>query len=427
MNFVTIAVETAEFPCHAIYSIGLVKYQDGKKIDIFYSLVKPPELCVQPNVAITHERLSVTNNRYTAEDLQNAPTIAELWLSKIHSFIGNFCLVSRRMGYDIDILLANLEWFGLPSPALSYFCFFQLGWNLWPSIKQHSHLPSFAEELGVEHKINNTLDEAEVYGKIILMAAEKLKSSNIDDLLRAAKLQIEMIVKSSLNLWENNLEKPLEDYDILELEHLAVVLYKRCLGNKNYQKKRFADIINDILWERGKRLDENHVWTEENVNKLLKANELLVLAAKKGHNYAQSIVEKLGIERIDGDKNGRLVNDAEIKLTPYIGGYEDLEDSDLYCFTHVLCEPINNNYLLMFYANDTTYFEVSENYNYYFSDENRETLDCFKDKYISYAIHELLEAHWFDHDIMNINRVHIEVKVESGVSSELYKEEYYGV
>jgi len=440
MNFVTIAIEKAKAPCNTIYSIGLVKYQDGKKVDAFYSLVKPPELCVQPNIAITH-------NRYTAEDLQNAPTIAELWLSKIYSFIGNFCLVSRIMGNDLDVLLINLEWFGLPIPVLKYFCFFRLGWKLWPSIEQHSHLPSFAEELGVEYKINNTLDEAEVYGKIILIAAEKLKSSDIDDLLRAAndelgvyekiilmaaekykssdidvllraeKLQIEMIVKSSLNLWKNNLEKPLEEYDIKALEQLAVDLYEDCLLHRK-NPEGVVGLLNDIVHERGTRLNDSFSWTEENVSKLLRANDLLVSAAEKAYAQAQSLIEKLKIKR---DENNDLIGyEIEIKLTPYISGYADPESDAGASFMNIICEPLDNKYLLTCDADDNKYFDRSETWLEGLWDENLKILDCFKDKYISYAVHELWDAHWFFHDIMNIDRVHIEVKMEAEIGYEKY-------
>ena len=412
MNFVTIAIElshTKYFTRHTIYSIGMVKYQDGKKADSFFSLLKPPELCVQPNLAILHDR-------YTSEDLMCVPTLAELWNNKIFPFIGDNCIVSKRMGYDLDILLVNLEWFGVSSPVLKYFCFHNLGWKVWPFIKQHSHLLSFADKLGVEYATNNTLDEADVYGKIVLLAADKHFVSDLDELLKVSKLRKYTKIKSSLNIWENSLEKQLEEYAIKELEELAVDLYEYCLHNKN-AKKEMLELLNDIIHERGARLHSNFVWTEENVSKLLKVNDLLVSAAEKANAQAQSFIEKLEIKK---DEHNDLIDyEIEIKLIPYISGYNDTGAS----FMYVLCEPLDNKYLLTCDADDNKYFDRSETWLEGLWDENLKVLDCFKDKYISYAVHELWDAHWWFHDIMNIDRVYIEVRT---VAEIVYKNSIEG-
>ena len=126
------------------------------------------------------------------------------------------------------------------------------------------------------------------------------------------------------------------------------------------------------------------------------------------------MIEKLNIKKIDSDELS--LNDVEIKLTPYISGYEDNED----CFLHVLCEPINEKYLLEFSADDTQYFDKSVSWTEGLWDEDLKILDCFKDKYISYAVYELWDAHWCFHDIMNIERVHIEVRIEIEVGYEKY-------
>ena len=147
----------------------------------------------------------------------------------------------------------------------------------------------------------------------------------------------------------------------------------------------------------------------ENVNKLLKANDLLVSAAEKGHAQAQDLIKKLEIKK---DENIDLLNyDIEIKLIPYISGYVDPEKDLGKSFLFVLCEPLNNEYLLTFDTDDDKYFDKSETWQEGLTDKNSEILDCFKDKYISYAIHELWDAHWCFHDIMNINKVLIEIKI----------------
>jgi len=215
MNFVTFAFETGNYR-HTIYSIGIVKYQDGKKVDTFYSLLKPPELCVQPNFDISHAHLTV-------EELKNAPTFAELWESRIYPFIRGYPILSHHFdGNDVDILIVNLEWYGLPRPILKYFCFPFFRYKVWPSLNGgldiSGDIPGLTKELGIVYNADNTLDNAEVYGKIALKAAEKLNSSSLDELLKATEEQIKLKAKSSLYLWEDKLDDSVRDYDLKELE-----------------------------------------------------------------------------------------------------------------------------------------------------------------------------------------------------------------
>jgi len=410
MNFVTLVVEKSKgYERNTIYSICLVKYQDGEKIDNFYSLVKPPELCVQPNIALLHDSLS-------PDDLSNAPTIAELWSNKIKSFIGDLPISFHRDGC-LDALFVNLEWFGVKLPILHYFNSYHLAMKVWPKLLRR-HLPEIANLLNIPYEDNNIKDKAEFYGQMILLAAEEMECSLLDDLLGSVKVELQKKVMHSSELWRNSTDLSLENYNIQELEQLAVDFYKEYRRDKN-QKKIIAEIIDDILQKRIMKLDDEIIWTEENVNKLLKANGILVSAAEKAHLYAQSMIEKLNIKKIDSDE--LLLNDVEIKLTPYISGYEDIEDNED-CFLHVLCEHINNKYLLVFSGGDDKYFDKSETWLEGLWDEDLKVLDCFKDKYISYAVHELWDAHWCFHDIMNIERVQIEVRIETEVGYEKYIE-----
>jgi DNA polymerase-3 subunit epsilon len=181
MNFVTIDFETADYSRRSACSVGMVKYQDGKKIDAFYSLIRPPELYIRPNFTAIHG--------LTVEDVKGAPTFAELWKDKISNFIGDFPLAAHNANFDMGVLIASLEWYELEIPYLKYFCSLQLARHTWPSIKSHA-LAALAEEFGIAYKVHNALDDAETCGKIILMAAEKFHSTRPEELLKAANVQM---------------------------------------------------------------------------------------------------------------------------------------------------------------------------------------------------------------------------------------------
>ena len=184
MNLVTIDFETADYSRKSACSVGMVKYQDGKEVDTFYSLIRPPELYIRPKFTAIHG--------LTVDDVKGAPTFDELWKNKISNFIGDFPLAAHNANFDMGVLLASLEWYELRIPILRYFCSLQLARRTWPSMKSHA-LAALAEEFGITYKAHNALDDAHTCGKIILMAAEKFRSTGPEELLKAANTKMMMI------------------------------------------------------------------------------------------------------------------------------------------------------------------------------------------------------------------------------------------
>ena len=178
MNFVTIDFETADYPRNSACSLGMVKYRDGKAVDTFYSLIRPPELYIRPDFTAIHG--------LTVEDVKDAPTFAELWESKICPFMEDLPLAAHNAAFDMGVLFATIEWYDLPFHELRYFCSLQIARRTWPSLKSHA-LTALAREFGIGYNAHNALDDAETCGKIILLAAEKLHCTSLKKLLRAAR------------------------------------------------------------------------------------------------------------------------------------------------------------------------------------------------------------------------------------------------
>jgi DNA polymerase-3 subunit epsilon len=182
MNFIAIDFETANYSRKSACSVGMVKYQDGKKIDTFYSLLRPPTLYIRPDFTAIHG--------LTADDVKDAPTFAELWEGKIYPFIGALPLAAHNASFDMSVLYAMVKWFELPDPTLQYFCTLQLARRTWPSLQAHA-LTALAKEFEITYKAHNALDDAETCGKIVLMAAEKFHCNGLEDLLNITKTVIQ--------------------------------------------------------------------------------------------------------------------------------------------------------------------------------------------------------------------------------------------
>jgi len=181
MNFVTIDFETAKYSRESACSVGLVKYIDGKAVDTFYSLIRPPKLYIRPDFTEIHG--------LTVDDVKDAPTFADLWDSAIKPFIGDFPLAAHNAPFDMGVLWAVLEWYELETPELKYFCTCSLARRTWPNLESHA-LTALAKNFGIVYNAHNALDDAMTCGKLALMSAEKFGSANVTQLLKAAGIEM---------------------------------------------------------------------------------------------------------------------------------------------------------------------------------------------------------------------------------------------
>ena len=181
MNFVAIDFETSTYSGNSACSVGLVKFQNGIAVDTYYSLIRPPRLYIRRDFTKIHG--------LTVDDVKDAPRFKNLWDSEIRPFIGDFPLAAHNASFDMGVLGAVLKWYKLPVPALSYFCTCSLSRRTWLNQKSHA-LTALAEHFGIVYNAHNALDDAKTCGKLVLMSAEKFGSTNIEELLSAAGIEM---------------------------------------------------------------------------------------------------------------------------------------------------------------------------------------------------------------------------------------------
>ncbi|GHU60770.1 hypothetical protein FACS189445_1060 [Spirochaetia bacterium] len=184
MNFIALDFETAKYSRESVCSIGLVRFRNGKALDSFYSLIRPPILYIRPDFTEIHG--------LTVEDVRDAPTFEDLWETAILPFIGDMPLAAHNAPFDIGVLQAVLEWYALPVPALSYFCTLVLSRNVWPGLVSHS-LPNLGKHFDIVYEAHNALDDARTCGDIVCIAAQETGSANLKELLHTARVRMKQL------------------------------------------------------------------------------------------------------------------------------------------------------------------------------------------------------------------------------------------
>ena len=120
-----------------IIEIGALKIQDGKAIDEFQFLIKPP-------LALTEENTKLTG--ITTEMLQDAPTLSEV-MPKFLTFIKGSILMAHNADFDMSFLRYEgaREDYEIDLPC---FCSLKLSRQLLPDL-QHKNLDSLAGHYGL--------------------------------------------------------------------------------------------------------------------------------------------------------------------------------------------------------------------------------------------------------------------------------------
>jgi DNA polymerase-3 subunit epsilon len=98
-------------------------------------------------------------------------------------------LAAHNARFDMGILTAVLEWYGLPLPHLKYFCTLVLARRVWPDLDSHA-LAFLGETFGINYHAHNALDDAKTCGTITCMAAKKQGSGSLEELLAAAGIDM---------------------------------------------------------------------------------------------------------------------------------------------------------------------------------------------------------------------------------------------
>ena len=140
-DFAAIDFETANNEHTSICSVGVVIYRYGKKVDEFYSLIRPEPEYYSYWCSKVHG--------LTAKDTANAPIFGEVW-NQIEPKIVGLPLVAHNKAFDESCLKAVFRSYQMDYPDYPFFCTLLQSRKVWPG-GQHN-LDVIAERCGYNLK-----------------------------------------------------------------------------------------------------------------------------------------------------------------------------------------------------------------------------------------------------------------------------------
>lgn len=157
-DFAAIDFETANNERTSVCSVGVVIFRDGRKVDEFYSLIKPePEY---------YNYWCTKVHGLTAIDTVDAPIFPEVW-KHIEPLIAGLPLVAHNKAFDESCLKAVFRCYQMDYPNYTFLCTLVQSRKVWPG--GHHNLNIIAKRCGYNlENHHHALADAEACGAIAL-------------------------------------------------------------------------------------------------------------------------------------------------------------------------------------------------------------------------------------------------------------------
>lgn len=180
LNFVAIDVETANADMASLCQIGIAKYQDGKLIDEWTSLVNPEDYFDPVNISI---------HGITEDHVMGAPTFSEVY-STLDDFLSNTVCVCHTHFDRVSINKA-IEEYNLEAINSIWLDSARVARRTWEVCAWRGYgLSNVCKLIGYEFKHHDALEDAKACSEILLAA---VKTTGLD-----------------INAWLERVEQPID-------------------------------------------------------------------------------------------------------------------------------------------------------------------------------------------------------------------------
>ncbi len=159
MEFTAIDFETANQNRHSACAVALVRVKNGKVVERFSTLIKPPP----------GDFMFSYIHGITPHAVRDAKTFQQLWPRLKKCCDATPLLAAHNATFDRGVLMSCCGYYGIEPAPYTFACTVQLARSVWPQLPRHS-LDTVCQYLKIPLNHHEAESDAEACAKILLHA-----------------------------------------------------------------------------------------------------------------------------------------------------------------------------------------------------------------------------------------------------------------
>lgn len=157
-RFAAIDFETANNARDSACAVGVVIVERGLIVDRLYALIRPP----------SRQFLFTHIHGLSWDDVKGAQDFDAVWAGLARELAGVAFLAAHNAPFDMGVLRACCETYGLAAPTLPFVCTVQLARAQWAI--RPTKLPDVCNHLGIDLRHHQADSDAEACARIVMAA-----------------------------------------------------------------------------------------------------------------------------------------------------------------------------------------------------------------------------------------------------------------
>jgi DNA polymerase-3 subunit epsilon len=121
-------------------------------------------------------------------DVQDAPEFPAIAPELLQWLTRADIVIAHNAQFDIGVLRATLDHFGLACPEFDYLCTYRVAERIWPDLPNHQ-LNTLAAHIGHEFHHHHAQADAEVAGRVLLAMMKHVDAKTPSELLQKAGME----------------------------------------------------------------------------------------------------------------------------------------------------------------------------------------------------------------------------------------------
>lgn len=178
----SIDFETANYSGVSICAAGMAVFEDGRLTEAPHWLVRPPK----PHGWFRADFTEI--HGLTWRDVRDAPEFSGIAPEFLARLARADLVIAHNAPFDVGVLRATLDHFGLACPAFQYVCTCRVARRVWPELANHK-LNTLAAHLGHAFQHHDAQADAEAAGRVLLGMMKHANANTLAEFLRTAGVQ----------------------------------------------------------------------------------------------------------------------------------------------------------------------------------------------------------------------------------------------